>query len=101
MSRASFHAHKAEGLCGACGIRPHLLQQSRCNPCRAKALRQQYLYYHFPFPAQRARRPDLVEAIYDTPAPALLAHCGAWHEVSAVPFAAPCCGAILFEEPSP
>ena len=102
MSRASYHAHTAQGLCGACGLRPHLPGQSRCAPCRARALRQQYLYYHFPFlPGQRAQRPELQETLYDTPALAILAHCGTWHAVSAVPFTAPCCGAILFEEPSP
>ena len=98
MSRASYHANKAQGLCGSCGLRPHLPGQSRCDPCRARVLRQQYLYTHYPFPAQRARHPELLEALDDTPAPPLLAHCGVWHEVHTVPFVTPCCRTHFFEE---
>ena len=98
MSRDSYHMHKANGRCAACGLRPPLPGQVRCDPCRARVLQQHFLYTHFPFPGQRAQRPELRESLYDTPAPPLLAHCGAWHEVSTVPFTAPCCGTKLFEE---
>lgn len=30
--------------------------------------------------------------------PTRVAHCGAWHKITEIPFTTPCCGAVLFEE---
>lgn len=88
MSRASYHAHKSKGLCGACGLRPHLPGQSRCDPCLEKARFSEWNYRGVPGKKGRALMPTIP----------LLAHCRMWHKVSAVPFTAPCCGTKLFEE---
>ena len=100
MSRASYYAHQAQGICPDCGLRPRCLahhpdktlplqgMQSRCASCLEKAWRATRRYRGLPLESTRASMSD----------PPLLAHCGTWHEVSAVPFIAPCCGTTLFEE---
>ena len=95
MSRASYHAHKAQGMCTLCGIRPASTGSYRCEPCIFTARRQNHIWRHHP-----EQMPRLVRllGIYTAPTLPLLAHCGAWHEIAHVPFTAPCCGTKLFEE---
>ena len=55
-----------------------------------KARKNQWFSTHRPF-----SRMDIMHTMRTPP---LLAHCGGWHEVSAVPFTTPCCGTVLLEE---
>ena len=93
--RASYHAHKAHGVCVICTIRAPLAGDTRCPPCIFKVRRQGYIARHHP---EQAPRLASLLGSYAAPATPLLAHCGAWHEVAEVPFTAHCCGAVVFEE---
>ena len=93
MSQASYHAHKAQGVCTRCGIRPPIRGDLRCAPRIFKDRRQHYVWKH-----HREQAPRLMSllGIDAAPAPPLLAHCGAWHEVTEVPFTTHCCGTVFF-----
>ena len=100
MKRASYYAHQAQGICPDCGIRPRCIvhhpdkplplqvMQSRCASCLAKGRRAM----------RRFRGMPLADTVPLLPDPPLLAHCGRWHQVSAVPFIVPQHGTTLFEE---
>jgi hypothetical protein len=77
----------AAGQCGSCGKGPSLPTLTQCARCRDRRRVYNVRYAH--------RRET---SRLDAPGANLLAHCGRWHAVTMIPFQAPCCGAVLFDE---
>jgi len=91
MSTTSYHAHRAAGLCGTCGIRAPIAGQAACVLCQAKhraSMRRQRL------PQATRIYNDLLRK--EMGCGILVGCCGRWHNADTIPWTAPCCGRLFF-----
>lgn len=95
MSRASYHAKKARGVCANCGL-PHGGRSARCEVCLERHRIAQCIGRARGAPGtQRALMRAWTQARPIRVHP-LLACCGEWHPIAALPFRTPCCHRIFF-----
>lgn len=82
--------YKSLGLCPACGKREPLLDRRLCGHCQeAQDRHADQMGHHYrrelrELREERRQQPVECEAHE-------IAHCGAWHPITAIPFACPSC----------
>src|SRR6266403_430128 len=98
LSNPTYHRRKALKICVNCGDRPSEPLVSLCTHCREIA-RERKATWTAANPARaQATIARWKERHGRRGGPSLLACCGRWHTINAIPFTTPCCCTTYFAE---